>query len=73
MGLRDLVILCGLALAGWGHFLLAERRLASAAWRRLDDLFPSAWRSSEPVAGVGLLAMGGLCVLVGIAGAFVSA
>jgi hypothetical protein len=69
MALRDLLILCGLALAGWGHLLLAERRLASAAWRRLDDLFPAAWRSSEPVAGAGLLVMGAFCVLLGIAGA----
>jgi hypothetical protein len=63
MGLRDLLILCGLALAGWGHLLLAERRLAATAWRKLDDLFPSEWRSAEPVAGAGLLVMGAICVL----------
>ena len=63
MGLRDLLILCGLALAGWGHLLLAERRVASAAWRKLDDLFPPPWRSTEAVAGAGLLAMGAFCVL----------
>jgi hypothetical protein len=69
MALRDLLVLFGLALAGWGHLLLAERRLASAAWRRLDDLFPVAWRCSEPVAGGFLVGMGGFCVLVAIAGA----
>lgn len=63
MELRDLLIFCGLALAGWGHLLLGERRLAAVAWRRVDDLFPTAWRSAPPVAGVGLLAMGAFCVL----------
>jgi hypothetical protein len=69
MALRDLLILFGLVLAAWGHLLLAERRLASTAWRRLDDLFPVAWRSSEPLAGAFLLGMGAFCVLVAIAGA----
>jgi hypothetical protein len=69
MALRDLLILCGLALAGWGHLLLGERRFACAAWRRLDDLFPAAWRSPEPLAGAFLLGMGGFCVLIAIAGA----
>jgi hypothetical protein len=64
-----LVIVFGLCLAGWGHLLLGERRFAIVAWRRLDDLFPIAWRSSEPVAGGCLLAMGGFCVLAAIAGA----
>jgi hypothetical protein len=68
MSLHDLVVLCGLALAAWGHLLLGERRLAVAVWRRLDDLFPAAVRSSAPVAGVGLLAMGGFCVIAGIGG-----
>jgi hypothetical protein len=63
MALRDLLILCGLLLAGWGHLLLGERRLASAVWRKLDDLFPPAWQSTETVAGAGLLAMGALCAL----------
>lgn len=63
MVLRDLLILSGLLLAGWGHLLLGERRLASAVWRKLDDLFPPAWQSTEAVAGVGLLAMGAFCVL----------
>jgi hypothetical protein len=63
MGLRDLLILCGLALAAWGHLLVGERRLASVAWRKLDDLFPPAWRSAPTVAGAGLLAMGAFCVL----------
>ena len=66
---RYLAIIFGLALAGWGHLLLSERSLATAAWRRLDDLFPVAWRSSESVAGAGLLAMGGFCVLAAMAGA----
>ena len=67
MGLRDLLILCGLALACWGHLLLGERRLAAAAWRKVDDLFPPMWRSATPVAGVGLLAMGAFCVLGAVA------
>jgi hypothetical protein len=67
MGLRDLLILCGLALAGWGHLLLGERRIASAIWRSLDDLFPSTWRTPESVAGVGLLAMGAFGVLAAMA------
>jgi hypothetical protein len=50
-------------LAAWGHLLLGERRLASVVWRRLDDLFPPEWRSTEHVAGAGLLAMGAFCVL----------
>lgn len=69
MALRALLILCGLGIAAWGHLLLGERRLASAAWRRLDDLFPPAWRSSEPLAGGFLLGLGAFCVLVAIAGA----
>ena len=64
-----LAIVFGLALAGWGHLLLSERRLAMAVWRRLDDLFPVALRTEEPVAGGWLLAMGGFCVLAAMAGA----
>jgi hypothetical protein len=63
MALRDLLILSGLIVAGWGHLLLGERRLASAVWRKLDDLFPPALRSTDAVAGAGLLVMGGFCVL----------
>jgi hypothetical protein len=63
MGLRDVLILCGLAVAAWGHLLLGDRHLAATAWRKLDDLFPPALRSTETVAGAGLLAMGAFCVL----------
>ena len=38
-----------------------------AVWRKVDELFPPAWRSAPPVAGVGLLAMGAFCVLCAIA------
>lgn len=67
VGNQVLLLLMGLAMAGWGHLLLADRRLAAAAWRWLDDRFPPAWRSPTPVAGGVLLAMGAACIIVAVA------
>ncbi len=68
VGAPYLLVLIGLITAGWGHLLLAQRRLAELAWRWLDELFPSAWRTPTPVAGAVLLATGAACVLAAVAG-----
>lgn len=68
MAATDLLILIGLITAGWGHLLLAERRLAAAVWRWLDELFPSAWRAPTSLAGAVLLATGAACIGAAVAG-----
>ncbi len=61
---RELIILFGLALAGWGHLLAHELWGADAVWVRLDTRFPAAWRSHPRFAGACLLVLGAVCVLV---------
>lgn len=68
MPTRDLIIVLGLALAGWGHVLMHGLLGAATAWDRLDARFPAAWRSSPPLAGACLLAVGALFVLVPVVG-----
>lgn len=62
------VIVLGLVLAAWGHVLLHDLLGSAAAWTRLDNLFPPAWRSSPSFGGATLLVMGSLLVLVPILG-----
>lgn len=61
---RELIILCGLAVAAWGHLLVHELWGVDAVWVRLDARFPPAWRSHPRFAGACLLVLGALCVLV---------
>jgi hypothetical protein len=60
---RELIILLGLALAGWGHLLVHQLFGVATAWVRIDARFPEAWRSSPGFAGACLLTLGALCVL----------
>ena len=64
MNSRELVVLCSLALAAWGHLLVHELWGADAVWVRLDARFPPGWRSHPRFAGACLLALGALGVLV---------
>jgi hypothetical protein len=61
---RELIILCGLALAAWGHLLVHELFGVDVVWVRMDARFPEAWRSHPRFAGACLLVLGALCVLV---------
>ena len=64
MGTQELVIVIGLALAGWGHLLLHDQLGAARAWAWVDGRFPPAWRSTPPFAGAALLGLGALCVVL---------
>ena len=61
MAAQILLVLTGLALAGWGHVLINDLFGAAAAWVRLDERFPPAWRSSPASGGSLLLVMGAVC------------
>jgi hypothetical protein len=61
---RELIILCGLALAAWGHLLVHELFGVDIVWVRMDARFPEAWRSHPRFAGACLLVLGALGVLV---------
>jgi hypothetical protein len=65
---RELIIVTGLALAAFGHLLVHELFGVATAWIRMDSRFPPAWRSSPPVAGASLLALGALFVLIPVLG-----
>lgn len=65
---QTLVITIGLGLAAWGHLLLHDLFGTTAAWARVDELFPAAVRSSPLVAGRVLLIMGALLVLAPVLG-----
>ncbi len=68
MDSRYLLVVLGVALAGWGHLLVHDRLGAGAVWTRLDARFPPACRSSPALAGALLLAMGTLCAVLPMAG-----
>ncbi len=61
---RELIILCGLALAAWGHLLVHELWGVDAVWVRIDARFPDAWRSHPRFAGACLLVLGAVFVLI---------
>jgi len=61
---QTFVMLIGLAIAGWGHFLVHDLRGASDAWCRADSRFPPVLRTAPSFAGAVLLTMGALLVLV---------
>jgi hypothetical protein len=65
---QTFVIVVGLGLAAWGHFLVHDVLGAAGAWTRVDNLFPPALRSSPSFAGALLLLMGGMLVLVPVLG-----
>ena len=65
---QTFVILMGLGLAGWGHFLVHDLLGAASAWSRVDELFPAVLRSTPSFAGRLLLLMGALLVLVPVLG-----
>lgn len=65
---QTVVILMGLMLAGWGHFLVHDVLGAAGAWSRVDELFPPVLRSSPSFAGRLLLMMGALLVVVPVLG-----
>jgi hypothetical protein len=57
------VIVIGLLLAGWGHFLVHDLLGVGDAWNRVDDMFPENLRSSPTFAGKALLMVGSTLVL----------
>ena len=59
---QTIVMITGLALAGWGHLLLHDLFGAAAAWSRVDQNFPPAVQSSPSFAGVTLLLIGAVLV-----------
>jgi hypothetical protein len=61
---RELIILTGLAMAGWGHLLVHQLFGVATAWVWIDERFPPTWRSSPRFAGACLLALGTVCVLI---------
>ena len=65
---QTLVIVLGLALAGWGHLLVHNLLGAAEAWIRVDELFPPVLRSPPALAGRLLLVMGGLLVIIPVLG-----
>lgn len=65
---QELVIVIGLALAGWGHLLVHDQLGAARVWAWVDGLFPPSWRSAPPFAGATLLVAGAACVLVSALG-----
>jgi hypothetical protein len=65
---QTLVIVTGLALAGWGHLLLHDLLGSTAAWSRADERFPVSFRSSPAFAGRALLVMGALLVVIPVLG-----
>lgn len=60
---QTFAILTGLAVAGWGHFLVHNLLGAADAWSRVDDLFPPVLRSSPAFAGRTLLTIGAMLVI----------
>jgi hypothetical protein len=65
---QTFVIIIGLGLAAWGHFLVHDVLGAAAAWTRVDSLFPQQLRSTPSFAGALLLLMGAMLVLVPVLG-----
>ena len=65
---QTFVIIIGVGLAAWGHFLVHDVLGAAAAWSRVDSLFPPVLRSTPSFAGALLLLMGAMLVLVPVLG-----
>jgi hypothetical protein len=63
-----LVIVTGLALAGWGHLLVHDLLGAPGAWTRMDSRFPPSLQTTPSFAGHWLLFMGAMLVLAPILG-----
>lgn len=56
--LQMIVLLAGLAVAGYGSAILNDWRGAALAWDRFDALFPPQLQTPAPQAGASLFALG---------------
>ena len=68
MTYQTLVIVTGLAVAGWGHLLVHDLLGAATAWSRADGRFPPAMQSTPWFAGRVMLLMGAVLVLAPMLG-----